>query len=136
MLSQPKDTSRDLAPDVLRGFALLGILLVNIPFMALSSEEGVRGEWVNGGANSIATFLMVGLFQGKFYLLFSFLYGYSSQYIVKGEKVTITGFGTFESRSVAARMGRNIKTGSPIKIPASRRPAFKAGKTLKDAIKG
>jgi uncharacterized protein len=76
-----------LAPDVLRGFALLGILLVNIPFMALSSEEGVRGEWVNGGANSIATFLMVGLFQGKFYLLFSFLYGYSSQYIVKGEKV-------------------------------------------------
>lgn len=87
MLSQPKDTSRDLAPDVLRGFALLGILLVNIPFMALSSEEGVRGEWVNGGANSIATFLMVGLFQGKFYLLFSFLYGYSSQYIVKGEKV-------------------------------------------------
>ena len=87
MLSQLKDTSRDLAPDVLRGFALLGILLVNIPFMALSSEEGVRGEWVNGGANSIATFLMVGLFQGKFYLLFSFLYGYSSQYIVKGEKV-------------------------------------------------
>jgi len=56
--------------------------------------------------------------------------------LVKGEKVTITGFGTFESRSVAARMGRNIKTGSPIKIPASRRPAFKAGKTLKDAIKG
>ena len=55
--------------------------------MALSSEEGVRGEWVDGGANSIATFLMVTLFQGKFYLLFSFLYGYSSQYIVKGEKV-------------------------------------------------
>ena len=87
MLIQPNNTSRDLAPDVLRGFALLGILLVNIPFMALSSEEGVRGEWVNGGANSIATFLMVTLFQGKFYLLFSFLYGYSSQYIVKGEKV-------------------------------------------------
>ena len=87
MLTQPNNTSRDLAPDVLRGFALLGILLVNIPFMALSSEEGIRGEWVNGGANSIATFLMVGLFQGKFYLLFSFLYGYSSQYIVKGDKV-------------------------------------------------
>lgn len=78
--------NRDIAPDVLRGFALLGILLVNIPFMAHASEEGVRGEWVSGGANSIATFLMVGLFQGKFYLLFSFLYGYSSQYIVKGEK--------------------------------------------------
>ena len=55
--------------------------------------------------------------------------------LVKGEKVTLTGFGTFESRAVAARMGRNIKTGSPIKIPASRRPAFKAGKTLRDAVK-
>ena len=87
MSTESKNTSRDLAPDVLRGFALLGILLVNIPFMALASEVGVRGGWVHGGANSIATFLMVGLFQGKFYLLFSFLYGYSSQYIVKGEKV-------------------------------------------------
>ena len=55
--------------------------------------------------------------------------------LVKGEKVTLTGFGTFESRAVAARMVRNIKTGSPIKIPASRRPAFKAGKTLRDAVK-
>ena len=86
MLTSSGGNSRDLAPDVLRGFALLGILLVNIPFMAHASEEGVRGEWVSGGANSIATFLMVGLFQGKFYLLFSFLFGYSSQYIVKGEK--------------------------------------------------
>ena len=86
MLAQPQNTSRDLAPDVLRGFALLGILLVNIPFMALSSEEGVRGEWVDGLANSFTAFLMIALFQGKFYLLFSFLYGYSSQYIVKDER--------------------------------------------------
>ena len=62
MLTSTGGNSRDLAPDVLRGFALLGILLVNIPFMAHASEEGVRGEWVSGGANSIATFLMVGLF--------------------------------------------------------------------------
>ena len=55
--------------------------------------------------------------------------------LVKGEKVTLTGFGTFEPRHVAAKMGRNIRTKAPIKIPARRRPAFKAGKTLKDALK-
>lgn len=53
----------------------------------------------------------------------------------KGEKVTWTGFGTFEVRSRAARMGRNPQTGSPLHIPASKTPAFKAGKGLKDAVK-
>lgn len=85
-LTQESRALRDLAPDALRGFALLGILLVNIPFLAVSSDEGARGQWVSGSANNIATFIMVALFQGKFYLLFSFLYGYSSHYIVKGER--------------------------------------------------
>lgn len=53
----------------------------------------------------------------------------------KGEKVTWTGFGTFEVRSRAARMGRNPQTGAPLHIPASKTPAFKAGKGLKDAVK-
>ncbi|HOD01558.1 MAG TPA: HU family DNA-binding protein [bacterium] len=53
----------------------------------------------------------------------------------KGEKVTWTGFGTFEVRSRAARMGRNPQTGAPLHIPASKTPAFKAGKSLKDAVK-
>lgn len=77
---------RDLAPDVLRGFALLGILLVNIQFFAVDSAEGARGQWVEGFANGGASFILFALFQGKFYLLFSFLYGYSSHYIVQGEK--------------------------------------------------
>ncbi len=77
---------RDIAPDVLRGFALLGILLVNIQFFAVDSAEGARGQWVDGFANGGAAFIIFTLFQGKFYLLFSFLYGYSSHYIVKGEK--------------------------------------------------
>jgi len=77
---------RDLAPDVLRGFALLGILLVNIQFFAVDSAEGARGQWVEGLANGSAAFIIFALFQGKFYLLFSFLYGYSSHYIVQGEK--------------------------------------------------
>lgn len=53
----------------------------------------------------------------------------------KGEKVTWTGFGTFEVRSRAARMGRNPQTGAPLHIPASKTPAFKAGKGLKDTVK-
>ncbi|MCP9467952.1 HU family DNA-binding protein [Granulicatella sp. 20925_1_28] len=52
-----------------------------------------------------------------------------------GEKVQVIGFGTFEVRERAARKGRNPQTGKEIKIKASKVPAFKAGKALKDAVK-
>jgi uncharacterized protein len=77
---------RDLAPDVLRGFALLGILVVNIQFMGLSSVQGAEGEWTQGFANGSATFLIAALFAGKFYLLFSFLFGYSSNYVIQSDR--------------------------------------------------
>jgi uncharacterized protein len=77
---------RDLAPDVLRGFALLGILVVNIQFMGLNSDQGARGEWTQGFANGSATFLIAALFAGKFYLLFSFLFGYSSNYVIQNNR--------------------------------------------------
>lgn len=77
---------RDTAPDVLRGFALLGILVVNIQFMGLSSDQGASGEWTQGFANGSATFLIAALFAGKFYLLFSFLFGYSSNYVIRNDK--------------------------------------------------
>ena len=80
------EMQRDLAPDVLRGFALLGILVVNIQFMGLSSSEGARGEWTQGFANGSATFIIASIFAGKFYLIFSFLFGYSSNYIIRGER--------------------------------------------------
>jgi len=53
----------------------------------------------------------------------------------RGEKITWTGVGTFEVRQRAARMGRNPQTGAPLHIPATKTPAFKAGKGLKDAVK-
>ncbi len=53
----------------------------------------------------------------------------------KGEKVTWTGFGTYEVRARAARTGRNPQTGAPLHIPATKTPAFKSGKSLKDAVK-
>ena len=79
-------TQRDTAPDVLRGFALLGILVVNIQFMGLNSDQGARGEWTQGFANGSATFLIAALFAGKFYLLFSFLFGYSSNYVIQNNR--------------------------------------------------
>ena len=52
----------------------------------------------------------------------------------KGDKLTLVGFGTFEVRKRAARNGRNPATGAPLKIKASKVPAFKAGATLKAAV--
>ena len=53
---------------------------------------------------------------------------------VKGDKVQLIGFGTFEVRERAARAGRNPLTGEEIEIKAAKAPAFKAGKALKDAV--
>ena len=54
--------------------------------------------------------------------------------LVKKEKVQLIGFGTFEVKERAARMGRNPQTGAAIKIAASKSPVFKVGKALKDAV--
>ncbi len=51
-----------------------------------------------------------------------------------GEKVQLVGFGAFDIKERAARIGRNPKTKEEIEIPASRVPVFKAGKALKDAL--
>lgn len=52
----------------------------------------------------------------------------------KGDKVQLIGFGTFEVRKQAARMGKNPQTGAAVKIAACKKPAFKAGKALKEAV--
>jgi DNA-binding protein HU-beta len=54
--------------------------------------------------------------------------------VSKGDKVTLVGFGSFEPRDRKAREGRNPKTGKALKIPATRVPAFSAGKVFKDAV--
>ncbi|HOB35603.1 MAG: HU family DNA-binding protein [Firmicutes bacterium] len=55
--------------------------------------------------------------------------------VAAGEKVQLIGFGTFEKRQRAAKMGRNPSTGEQIRIPATSVPAFKAGKSFKERIK-
>ena len=54
--------------------------------------------------------------------------------LAKGEKVQIVGFGAFDVKERAERIGRNPQTKQEIKIPASKAPQFKAGKALKDAV--
>lgn len=56
--------------------------------------------------------------------------------LARGEKVTLVGFGTFERRSRQARTGRNPRTLAPLRIPASKVPAFRAGQELKDIVDG
>ena len=51
-----------------------------------------------------------------------------------GDKIQLVGFGTFEIRNRAAKQGRNPRTGETMTVPASKVPAFKAGKALKDAV--
>lgn len=60
--------------------------------------------------------------------------GCITEALAKDEKIQIVGFGTFETRTRAAREGINPQTKKKITIPASKSPAFKAGKALRDAV--
>lgn len=60
--------------------------------------------------------------------------GVISEALRKGERVGITGFGTFEVRERGERMARNPRTGEQMRVPASKTPAFRAGKALKERM--
>ena len=62
-------------------------------------------------------------------------FGVIKETLGKGEKVEISGFGSFEAKLREARTGRNPQTGEVIQIPASVAPSFKAGKAFKDYLK-
>jgi uncharacterized protein len=81
-----KISQRDSFPDILRGFALLGIAMVNIQFFSISTFNGAESLDLMDPQNASVAFLVAALFQAKFYLLFSFLFGYSAHYVLKGEK--------------------------------------------------
>lgn len=59
-----------------------------------------------------------------------------TQELAKGERIQLSGFGTFEVRNREARMGRNPITREAVQIPATRVPAFKPSKNLKDRVGG
>ena len=64
------------------------------------------------------------------------VFDHITEHLQRGDKVQITGFGSFEVRERAARQGVNPSTGEKLDIAASKAPAFKAGKSLRDSVKG
>lgn len=76
---------RDAFPDLLRGFALLGIAVVNVPFQSIDTFMGSEGSDLTQPVNALTAGLVMALFQAKFYLLFSFLFGYSAHYVINSE---------------------------------------------------
>ena len=81
-LVQSKIYPRQLLPDQLRGLALLGIVLVNAPFLRISGS-GFDNSSIETSLDRAVAFLVTMLAQGKFYLIFSFLFGYSALFILK-----------------------------------------------------
>jgi uncharacterized protein len=78
--------SRDTFPDILRGFALFGIAMVNIQFFSISTFDGAESLDLTQPESASVAFLVFALFQAKFYLVFSFLFGYSAHYVLKDQK--------------------------------------------------
>ena len=64
------------------------------------------------------------------------VFDHITEHLTRGDKVQVTGFGSFGVRERKARQGVNPSTGDKIDIAASKAPAFKAGKSLKDSVKG
>jgi uncharacterized protein len=89
--------ARDSFPDILRGFALLGIALVNLPLLSVDTLLALEGADLTDPTNAGAAFVVMAFFQAKFYLLFSFLFGYSAHYVIKGDK---TNRGRWIGRSI------------------------------------
>jgi uncharacterized protein len=85
--SKPPVRPRDDLADELRGFALLGIVTVNAPFIGISAG-GFTDAAVAGSFDRAVAFMVVALAQAKFYLLFSFLFGYSMSYLLKDNNTT------------------------------------------------
>lgn len=75
-------SSRDVFPDRLRGLALLGIVVVNAAFLGINID-GYTQESIQGWQNIATMFAVITFAEGKFYLIFSFLFGYSASYLLK-----------------------------------------------------
>lgn len=73
---------REALPDRLRGIALLGIVVVNAAYLGISAD-GFTADSVDGAGNRLTALLVATFAQGKFYLLFSFLFGYSASFILR-----------------------------------------------------
>ncbi|MBZ9712241.1 DUF418 domain-containing protein, partial [Deinococcus multiflagellatus] len=101
----PKETKvvqggRQPLPDQLRGLALLGIVFVNMPYLAMT-HAGLTPALVHSGLDGVLAWLIVALAQGKFYLLFSFLFGYSLTLLLQSQARPGDGLRRYRRRLLA-----------------------------------
>ena len=82
----------------------------------------------------VATATKTGLSQKDVGIVLEAILATSGQALEDSQKVTLVGFGAFESKHSAARQGKNPKTGEIVDIPPAKLPVFKAGKALKDRV--
>lgn len=82
---------------------------------AIAAKEGLEKKYAEHAVNAVFSTL--------------------KEELAKGEKIQLVGFGTFEVKERAERTARNPRTGESTVVPATKVPAFKAGKALKDAVK-
>ena len=85
-VTQSASVAREALPDRLRGVALLGIVVVNAAYLGISAD-GFTADSVDGVGNRLTALLVATFAQGKFYLLFSFLFGYSASFILRDQSV-------------------------------------------------
>lgn len=83
-VTRSASVAREALPDRLRGVALLGIVVVNAAYLGISAE-GFTADSVDGVGNRLTALLVATFAQGKFYLLFSFLFGYSASFILRDQ---------------------------------------------------
>jgi DNA-binding protein HU-beta len=89
---------------------------------------------MNKGELVQAVAVKTGLSQKEVNAIVTVLTEVIEEAVANGEKVTLVGFGTFEPRERQAREGRNPRTGKPMQIPATKVPAFSAGKLFKERV--
>jgi uncharacterized protein len=83
-VTRSASVAREALPDRLRGVALLGIVVVNAAYLGISAD-GFTADSVDGVGNRLTALLVATFAQGKFYLLFSFLFGYSASFILRDQ---------------------------------------------------
>lgn len=116
------------------GFPVLGVRRRTVSQVTPASTNQEGSEQMNKNELITATADSTGMSKSEVTKVLDSVVENISSAVQQGDKVAITGFGTFERRERAARTGRNPQTGESLEVAASKAPAFKPAKAFKDAV--
>ena len=109
---------------ILKLFLIIGFVLYFLTFSPMKKQDFIKSVAAKAGLSQDAVAKSLGA-----------MIEVITKSLKKGEEVNVTGFGAWKVSHRAARNGVNPKTGAKIKIPAMKTPVFRAGKTLKEAVR-